>query len=181
LKTAVSLLALVTLPAISWAGKKEIVPPTLTVEHKHPSGAFSFRTPDGWKVQTGDNGNMEAWGADVGVRFLYRDGEVGYDGLHATCILEGLVPMEEQDPESKYEYEFVSWAMGDRRVLDSAQFVRYDDPVRGHRDWRQRTVTVVGGGLSMCVMGYAPTPVWKKSREARVLLEAVMGSLVFSR
>jgi hypothetical protein len=30
-------------------------------------------------------------------------------------------------------------------------------------------------------MGYAPTPVWKKSREARVLLEAVMGSLVFSR
>jgi hypothetical protein len=177
----VSLLALSFLPASAWAGKKEIAVPPLTVEHRHASGAFTFRTPEGWKVQTGANGEIEAWGADVGVRFLSRDGEFGSDGLHATCILEGLAPAAATDPRIKYEYEYMGGVMGDRRVLDSAQYVRYDDPVHGHRDWRQRTVTVVGGGFSLCVMGYAPAPVWKKSAESRALLEAVMGSLTFAK
>lgn len=176
-----SLLALVMLPAPTWAGRKEIAPPSLTLEHQHPSGAFTFRTPDGWKLQTNANGEIEAWGGDLGVRFQYRDSEVGYDGLHAICISDGLAPAAMLDPRLKYEYEYMGGLMGDRRVLDSAQLVRYDDAVRGHREWRQRTVTVVGGGLSVCVMGYAPTSVWKKSPEARALLEAVMGSLTFKQ
>jgi hypothetical protein len=181
LKTAVSLLALVMLPAPTWAGKKEIAPPPLTLEHRHPSGAFTFRTPEGWKVQTLANGEIDAWGGDLGVRFAYQEGEVGYDGLHATCILDSLAPMAAADPRLRYEYEYMGGLMGDRRVLDSAQLFRYDDAVRGHHEWRQRTVTVVGGGLSLCVMGYAPTAIWKKTPEARATLDAVMGSLTFSK
>ena len=176
-----SLLALVMLPAPTWAGKKEIAPPPLTLEHRHPSGAFTFRTPEGWKVQTLANGEIDAWGGDLGVRFAYQEGEVGYDGLHATCLLDSLAPMALADPRLTYEYEYMGGLIGDRRVLDSAQLFRYDDAVRGHREWRQRTVTVVGGGLSLCVMGYAPTAMWKKTPGARATLDAVMGSLTFSK
>jgi hypothetical protein len=181
MKKAASLLALVMLPAPLWAGKKEIAPPPLTLEHRHPSGAFTFRTPDGWKLQTLANGEVEAWGGDLGVRFSYQDGEVGYDGLHATCLLDGLAPLQMADPRLRYEYEYMGGLLGDRKVLDTAQLFRYDNAVRGHREWRQRTVTVVGGGLSLCVMSYAPTALWKKTPEARATLEAVMGSLTFSK
>jgi hypothetical protein len=181
LKTAVSLLALVMLPAPTWAGKKEIAPPPLTLEHRHPSGAFTFRTPDEWKVQTLASGDIEAWGGDLGVRFSYQEGEVGNDGLHAICIANGLAPAGMLDARLKYEYEYVEGLLGERRVLDSAQLVRYDDAVHGHRDWRQRTVTVVGGGLSLCVMGYAPSATWKKTPLHRVTLEAVMGSVTFAK
>jgi hypothetical protein len=181
LKTAVSLLALTLLPASAWAGRKPAAPPPLPAEHKHPSGAFTFRTPEDWQVQSTAGGGMEAWGGDLGVRFDYREGENGYDSLHATCIMQGLLPLSSAEPHFRYEYEFMGGAMGDRRVLDTAHAVRYDGPVRGHRDWRQRTVTVVGGGLSLCVMSYAPTATWKKTPAARALLDAVMGSLTFNR
>ena len=47
----------------------------------------------------------------------------------------------------------------------------------GVRDWRQRNLTVVGGGESLCVIGYAPAADWKKSKETRRLLEAVLASV----
>lgn len=181
MKTTLSLLALIVLPGSAWAGRKPIAPPPLTLEHRHESGAFSFRTPEGWAVQPGSSGALEAWSGDLGVRFVYRDGENGYDSLHATCILEGLAPPSTAEPQFKYEYEYVGGILGDRRVLDSAHAMRYDEAVHGHRDWRQRTVTVVGGGLSLCVMSFAPKGVWKKTPEARAVLDAVMGSLTFRR
>jgi hypothetical protein len=181
LKTAVSLLALAMLPGLAWAGRKPVAPPSLTLEHRHPSGAFTFRTPEGWQVAATPSGLMEAWSGDLGVRFDYQEGENGYDSLHATCILEGLSPAASAEPHFRYEYEYMGGLIGERRVLDTAHAVRYDGPVHGHRDWRQRTVTVVGGGLSLCVMSYAPTDVWKKTPQARAVLDAVMGSLTFSR
>ena len=48
--------------------------------------------------------------------------------------------------------------------LDSAFVVRYDAPVEGSAAWRQRNLTIVGGGESLCVIGYAPLPAWKKSK-----------------
>ena len=55
--------------------------------------------------------------------------------------------------------------------------LHYDEPVEGHADWRQRHVTVIGGGESLCVVGMAPRRVWKKSGEERALLKAVMTSV----
>ena len=176
-----SFLALTMLPASAWARHKPAPAPTLAAEHRHSSGAFTFRTPQDWLVQSTADGGLEAWGGDLGVRFDYREGEQGYDSLHATCIMQGLLPISNAEPHFRYEYEFMGGAMGDRRVLDTAHAVRYDGPVHGHRDWRQRTVTVVGGGLSLCVMSYAPTATWKKTPEARAVLDAVMGSLTFTR
>jgi hypothetical protein len=181
LRTVVSLLALAMFPAPVWAGRKPIVPPPLTLEHRHPSGAFNFKTPDGWKVGAASPDAFEAWNGELGVRFLYHQGESGLDSLHATCILEGLAPLGASEPRLKYEYEYVGGVIGNRRVLDSAHSMRYDEAVRGGRDWHQRTVTVVGGGESVCVMSYAPATAWKKRPEVRAVLEAVMGSLTFSR
>lgn len=167
------------LPGSAWAGGKPVALPDLPVQHKHASGAFSFRTPEGWSVTAASEDVLEAWGGDLGIRFLYRQGEYGTDSLHADCILEGLSPARTADPHFRYEYEFLGGLIGDRRVLDTAHSVRYDEAVHGHRDWRQRTVTVVGGGGSLCVMSYAPREVWKKQAAARALLDAVMGSLTF--
>jgi hypothetical protein len=37
----------------------------------------------------------------------------------------------------------------------------------------------VGLGESICLISYAPMPVWKKSKEARALLDAVLSSVTF--
>ncbi len=63
---------------------------------------------------------METGGGGVLVRFLYRDGENGYDSLHVDCMLERLAPEMEQEPRIRYEYDFLSGVVGDRRILDSA-------------------------------------------------------------
>jgi hypothetical protein len=57
--------------------------------------------------------------------------------------------------------------------------VHYDEPVEGYSDWRQRNLTVVGEGESVCVIAYAPTTVWKKSKPARNLLTSVVESIRF--
>ena len=179
MKTALSFLALMVLPGSAWAGRKPIAPPPLTLEHRHASGAFSFRTPEGWTVAPGASGALEAWSGDLGVKFIYAEGENGADSLHAACILEGLAPASAAEPQLKYEYEYVGGILGNRHVLDTAHAMRYDEAVHGHREWRQRTVTVVGGGLSLCVMSFAPTGLWKKTPQTRAVLDAVMGSLSF--
>jgi hypothetical protein len=167
-------------PSPAAAGKKKVVPPPdLPLEHQHPSGRFTFRTPADWVVSSAEVDKLETWGSDLGVRFVYRDGESGFDSLHVDCMLERLAPAMDQEPRVLYEYDFISGAIGDRRALDSAFAVRYDQAIRGHRDWRQRNVTVVGAGQSLCLIGYAPAGLWKKSKEAQALLNAVLASVTF--
>lgn len=167
------------LPAVVASGAKK-EPPALPLEHTHSSGAFTFRTPEGW-VLSGSTDRpeiLEAWGGDLGVRFLFRDREFGFDGLHADCMLERLAGPMDTSPEIRYEYEYVGGPFGDRRALDSAFLVKYDVPILGHKAWRQRTLTVVGAGQSLCVMSYAPEPAWRKVK-TRALLDAVLASVRF--
>lgn len=166
------------LPSWAWAGKAahDAVPP-LSAEHVHSSGAFSFRTPPGWRVETHGAGTevVEAAGDGLIVRFLFRADEAGYDSLHAACMLERLpLPSE---PQVRYEYDYIEGQVGDWRTLDSAFAVRYDRPLMGFRDWRQRNVTLVGEGRSLCAITYCPLPLWKKSPETRALLNGILASL----
>jgi hypothetical protein len=157
-----------------------VSPPALASEHQHSSGAFSFRVPAAWKVGplAGHPEATEAWGDLLGVRFVYHAGEVGLDSLHVNCMLERLAGPMDMQPQVRYEYDFLGGAVADRRALDSAFSVQYDRPVQGQREWRQRNLTVVGRGHSLCIVTYAPLPVWKRSPDARALLDAVLGSIV---
>jgi hypothetical protein len=40
-------------------------------------------------------------------------------------------------------------------------------------------LTVVGEGESVCVVAYAPLPLWKKSKAARNLLTSIVESIKF--
>jgi hypothetical protein len=155
-------------------------PPALETEHTSPSKAFTFWTPAGWVVESRPEQPevVNAAGSGVRVRFVYRPGEHGYDSLHGSCMLERLAPPSETSPVIKYEYDYVDGAIGYHRALDSAFVVRYDNPVDGHKEWRQRNVTVVGGGHSLCAISYAPAPRGKK-KETRALLDAVLSSVRF--
>jgi len=122
---------------------------------------------------------METGNEELMVRFLYRRGEGGLDTTHVDCMLERLAGPMATDPQVRYEYDFRGGVLANRGALDSAFVVRYDAPIRGQRDWRQRNLTLVGEGETLCVMAYAPAPTWKKSPEARALLDAVVGSITF--
>jgi hypothetical protein len=154
--------------------------PSLDAGHTSPSGAFTFRTPAGWVVESRAEQpeTVNAAGAGLRVRFVHRPGEHGYDSLHGSCMLERLAPPSETSPVIKYEYDYLDAAIGDRRVLDSAFVIQYDSPVHGHKAWRQRNLTVVGGGHSLCAVSYAPVPLWKK-KETRAVLDAVLSSVTF--
>ena len=180
--TAASFVCLVLFPAPLGAGKKDVhVPPPLVSEHTNASKTLTFRTPAGWLVEarTGQPEVTEARGDGLIVRVLRREGELGLDSLHVECMLVRLAGAMDTFPQVDYEYDFVGGAVGERRVLDSAFVVHYDDPVEGHRDWRQRNLTVIGEGESVCVVAYAPLPVWKKSKPARNLLTSVVESIRF--
>ena len=168
------------LPAAAGAGKKEVAPP-LSVEHVHPSGTFSFRTPEGWKAGAvpGKPELYEATDGALVVRFLYRDRESGYDSMHADCMLERLAGAMDTSPQVAYEYDFLGGAIGPRRVLDSAFALKYDAPVLGHREWRQRNVTVVGEGSSLCIITHAPSAVWKKSKVTKAVLDGIVLSVTY--
>ena len=167
------------LPLPSAAADRSPDLPMLETEHTSPSGAFTFRTPAGWVVETSAGPEtVNASGAGLRVRFVHRPGEHGYDSLHGACMLERLAPPIETSPVIKYEYDYVGGDIGnDRRALDSAFTIRYDGAVHGHKEWRQRNVTVVGGGHSLCAVSYAPARLWKKSKEARAVLDAVLASV----
>ena len=92
------------------------------------------------------------------MRVLRREGELGLDSLHVECMLVRLAGAMDTFPQVDYEYDFVGGEVGERRALDSAFVVHYDEPVEGYRDWRQRNLTVVGEGESVCVVAYAPLP-----------------------
>ena len=40
-------------------------------------------------------------------------------------------------------------------------------------------MTIVGDGVSLCAITFAPAPLWKKSSATRTLLDAVLGSVTF--
>jgi hypothetical protein len=111
------------------------------------------------------------------VRFLYRPADSGFDALHVTCMQDRLADAMDTDPRVDYEYDFHQAELHDRRVLDSAFRTRYDKPVRGHRDWRQRNLTLVTKGQSLCVIAFCPVRVWKASDKARTLLDLVIMSV----
>jgi hypothetical protein len=92
-----------------------------------------------------------------------------------------LLPPMETLPQVQYEYDYVGGELGNRRVLDSAFLVAYEHVTHGVAVWRQRNVTLVGGGDSLCVIGYAPALTWKKSAPTRTLLNAVLGSVTFTK
>jgi hypothetical protein len=161
------------------AGKKQA--PELSQQHVHPSGAFSILVPEGWKVGPAAD-RPDAWDASqppLLVRFLHSQGEVGFDSLHVDCMLVRLAGAMDQSPQVKYEYDFLSGTVGERRLLDSAFLVRYDAPIQGHVEWRQRNVTLVGGGESLCIIAYAPQAVWKKDKAARRTLDGIVESVSF--
>ena len=82
------LLLLLASPALG----KDAPPPVLPREVVHPSGAFSFHTPDGWATGPSPTNPrlFQADGDGVVVRFLFEPSEVGFDGLHAICMMEHL-------------------------------------------------------------------------------------------
>ena len=170
------------LPAPVCAGDKaKATSSTLTSEHWNASKTVSLRTPAGWVVQagTGQPEVTEARGDGLILRVVRREGEIGLDSLHVECMMVRLAGPMDTFPQVDYEYDFVGSAVGERRALDSAFVVHYDEPVEGHRDWRQRNLTVVGQGESLCVVAYAPLPLWKKSKPARNLLTSVVESIRF--
>ena len=178
---AAGLAAGAALPSVA-AGRAVPPLPALSSEHQAPSGAFTFRTPADWVVENTAKApeTINANGGGLRVRFVHLPGDYGYDSLHGACMLERLAPPAETSPVVKYEYDFIGGPVGgDRRALDSAFTIRYDNPVGGHKEWRQRNVTVVGGGHSLCAISYAPVPLWKKSKETRALLDAILASVNF--
>ena len=165
------------------AGTREVcAPATLPNEHRSPTESFRFRTPSDWTVRTIRETPevLEAQGDGLRVRFLHRGQEAGYDSLHVDCMLERLAEAMDMAPQVKYEYDFVSWETGPHRALDSAFAVSYDRPVEGHKRWRQRNLTVVGAGQSLCVITYCPASRWKRSAETRALLDSVVRSVELS-
>jgi hypothetical protein len=180
-RAAVVGLALLAIAPTPGHAAKRVPPPPLPAEHRHPSGGMAFRTPEGWKIETPAESpeTVNASGDGVVVRFLYHDGENGYDSLHGICMLERLAPAMDMFPVVEYEYDYVGGVIEGRQALDSAFVVTYDKPILGAREWRQRNVTIVGNGSSLCAITYAPLPLWKKSAQTRALLDAVLGSVTF--
>jgi hypothetical protein len=176
--------ALLLLAGLAWAcpllAKQKPAPP-LSVEHEHPSGAFSFRTPEGWRVEAlaADPNAVQTSGDGVIVRFVYRAGDVGYDTLHVDCMLQRLSGPFDVSPEIHYEYDFLSGVVDEMRVLDSAFVTTYDAPIAGERKWRQRNLTVTGKGHSLCAISYVPLKLWKKSKPTRQLVDDVVKSVSF--
>ncbi len=157
-----SFVCLLLLPASLGAGKKDSPVPDLASEHSNASRTLTFRTPPSWVVQAGSGQPevTEARGDGLILRIVRREGELGLDSMHVECMLVRLAGPMDTFPQVDYEYDF-------------------DEPIDGHRDWRQRNLTVIGGGASVCIVAYAPLPVWKKSKPARNLLTAIMESVRF--
>jgi hypothetical protein len=170
---------LLLLPVALSAGQKAAVP-ALSEEHWNGSKTLRFKTPAGWTVThtPGDLELTEARGGDgMILRLLRREGELGLDSLHVECMLVRLAGPMETHPHVDYEYDFIGGEIAGRRALDSAFVVEYDQPIGGDKKWRQRNLTLVGDGESVCVVTYVPNGVWKKSNAARKLLTSLAESV----
>jgi hypothetical protein len=152
------------------------------VPHVDPaSGEFTFRTPVGWQVEevAGRKGMSQAVGPDGIVRFLLLRTETGRDSLHVSCMAEQLLGGMEVSPVGSLDYDFVDRRLGDWMALESAMRLVYDRPIQGHRKWRQRTVSLVGEGRSLCIMVHCPVETWKESKPTRRRLDAIVASVRF--
>jgi hypothetical protein len=176
--TSVALFVLWALVAA--AGKPEPVPADWA-DHAHPTGTFAFRAPGNWSVGglTGRKDVFQASGPEGLVWFLYRRGESGFDSLHVSCMAERLSERIDASPRLRYEYDMRTAPFGDRLSLDSAFVVTYDLPVLGQHEWRERTLTIVGAGESLCVVVQTPLVTWKKSKDARRTLDGIVQSITF--
>jgi hypothetical protein len=183
MRRAAVLVFLLLVASPGGASDKEQPPPALSREVVAASRAFKFRIPDGWTTGVSPTNPriLQAQGNDVMVRFLFEPTEEGFDSLHALCMLERLAGESETDPAVNYEYDFISWTAGERRVLDSAFVVKYHSKIGGSQEWRQRNVTIVGKGESLCVISYAPAKLWKHSKGTRDLLDGIIKSVVFAQ
>jgi hypothetical protein len=85
-------------------------------------------------------------------------------------------PMDTK-PGADYEYDFNGAEISGHRTLDSAFVVEYDNAVEGEHKWRQRNLTLVNDNESVCVITYAPNPVFKKSKAVRKLLTSLVESV----
>lgn len=159
------------------AADKTVAPPTRL--HRIASSPATFRTPEDWVVSVAGNNPeiVNAEGGQVAVRFLRWDSELGLDALHVLCMVERLAEPMAIEPSIRYEYEFIGGEQAERRVLDSAFSVAYTAPTKGFVEWHQRVVTLVGKGEGLCVVAFCPLPLWKKSKEAREMLKAVVSSV----
>jgi hypothetical protein len=159
--------------------KDDPIPPLPDQDYWHPSGAFHMTIPGGWTAEAvkGRPEALDLSGDGFFVRLIYRSGENGYDALHGICLMERL--QDDADIDLRYEYDYEEASYGTRRSLDSAFTVQYEKPIQGHKKWRQRNLTIVGGGQSLCLVANAPASVWKNSRKARSLLKGVLESVKF--
>jgi len=172
------LLCLLCASALSGVAAERIAP---TVEHAHPSGLFSFRTPAGWSVEsiTTRKDLLQASGDEGIVWFVVHPGNNGYDSQHVNCMSERLVGKASQSTVLNYEYDFREGAAASRRTLDSAFLVAHTTTVRGQAVWRQRNVTLVGDRETVCVVVFCPAGTWKASKPTRRTLDAVVSSIAF--
>jgi hypothetical protein len=152
-----------------------------TVEQRHPSGAFSFRTPAGWRLEAlpGRKDAIQASGDEGVVRFLYLAGSNGYDSQHYSCMNERLVDKAATSPALGYEYDSREGPVAGRMALDSAFLVAYPTEVRGQTVWRQRHLTLLGSGDCVCVIVFCPAATWKSSKSVRRTLDGVIASIAF--
>jgi hypothetical protein len=162
-------------------GQEEFARTSLGVRHTSAGGSFSVSTPEDWTFETraGQPEITEARRGPLILRVVRREGELGLDSGHVQCMLQRLAGAMAARPQVEYEYDFRQGYIADRQAMDSAFVVRYDEPIEGHKDWRQRNLTLIGGGESLCVITMLPQRLWKKSREDREILDAVMKSIRF--
>ena len=175
---AVLLTISLSAPAALWAGDTD-VPPPLTDEHWNSAHTISFKTPATWKVTStpGDIELTEGRGDGVIFRIYRRRGGLGLDSMHVECMLLRLAGDMDTKPGASYEYDFNGSEISGHKALDSAFVFEYDKPVDGERKWRQRNLTLVNDDESLCLITYAPNPVFKKSKAVRKLLTSLVESV----
>ena len=177
---AVILASLVALPAGLAAGEKIVIKP-LAQEHWNSSRTLRFKTPEGWLVQntSGQVELTEARGDGMRLRLVRWPMDMGLDSTHAECMLQRLAGPMETSLDVRYEYDFVGGEIGERRALDSAFVVEYDAVIDGDKKWRQRNLTVVGAGESVCIITYVRNGLFKKYTAVRKFLTSLVEGVTF--
>src|SRR5258707_14240963 len=89
--------SVVSLAPTAVAGK-QVPPPPLPAQHRHLSGGFAFRTPEGWKVDSPPENPevVNAAGDGVAGRFVFPDGESGHCSPPGACMRRGRGGAEAQ-------------------------------------------------------------------------------------
>jgi hypothetical protein len=177
---AVFLASLVALPALLSAGDKIEIKP-LALEHWNSSRTLRFKTPEGWVVQNtpGQVELTEARGDGMRLRLVRWPMDMGLDSTHADCMLQRLAGPMETSLDVRYEYDFVGGEIGERRALDSAFVVEYDAVIDGDKKWRQRNLTVVGAGESVCIITYVRNSMFKKSSAMKKFMTSLVEGVTF--